>query len=282
MHNSDSPAYRKASLQYLRKGTPLDIALKAAEQERRPSQYIWRTMGDGKVRPAHAANDGRLFSWDIRPSTGYPGEELNCRCKAEAYIKGESEFAYQELVFAANDATPKWKTLDFLKHHYFGNGRTVLLEQIGHLSGLINHYFYSVVRDGKDSRSRVNSQIIEAARNKGWGAFSYVFNNSYTELGDYLWVFGGGTISGVFNGNVHPENGMLVIQGNVEYRYQDTFTDLVNARQRISHGTSNPEEASILTLLATDFYGVYFDILGSWKTQFSSEVKENRQSSVYR
>lgn len=43
--------------------------------------YIWQTMEDNKVRPTHAANNGKYFTWK-RPSpiTGKPGDEPNCRC----------------------------------------------------------------------------------------------------------------------------------------------------------------------------------------------------------
>ena len=36
----------------------------------------------GHVRPSHAENDGKIFSWDTPPATGHPGEDHNCRCTA--------------------------------------------------------------------------------------------------------------------------------------------------------------------------------------------------------
>ena len=54
-------AYAKAFNLYLRKGVPIDLSLKAVAQEHPTTQYIWRTRGDGKVRAAHAANNGRIF-----------------------------------------------------------------------------------------------------------------------------------------------------------------------------------------------------------------------------
>jgi len=45
------------------------------KEERTPTHYIWSTAGDGKVRPSHAANDGKTFAWDNPPSTGHPGED---------------------------------------------------------------------------------------------------------------------------------------------------------------------------------------------------------------
>ena len=77
----DQKIYRKAFLEYLRKGTPIARSIK---QGQTTSHYIWRTRQDNKVRSSHAANDGRVFSWDNPPSTGHPGEDYNCRCWAEA------------------------------------------------------------------------------------------------------------------------------------------------------------------------------------------------------
>ena len=42
--------------------------------------YIWRCVGDGKVRSSHADRDGQIFSWNEAPEGGHPGEEYNCRC----------------------------------------------------------------------------------------------------------------------------------------------------------------------------------------------------------
>lgn len=68
--------YRKAFTQYLRRGTAICISHKAAEQP--TTHYIWRTAGDDKVRSSHAANNGKIFSWDNPPETGHPGEDYGC------------------------------------------------------------------------------------------------------------------------------------------------------------------------------------------------------------
>lgn len=47
------------------------------------NKYIWRTVGDDRVRPEHADLEGKEFSWDSPPSIGHPGEPINCRCYAE-------------------------------------------------------------------------------------------------------------------------------------------------------------------------------------------------------
>lgn len=101
-----SPLYRQAFLHYLRTGTPIALSLKAAAEHPTP-YYIWRTQGDDKVRPEHAANAGMIFAWDNPPSTGHPGEAVNCRCWAEDYywipntgtVEPPLDPAYPELLF---------------------------------------------------------------------------------------------------------------------------------------------------------------------------------------
>lgn len=49
-------------------------------------KYIWRTSLDERVRPLHAQREGKIFSWDDPPSDGAPGQAINCRCVAQAYL----------------------------------------------------------------------------------------------------------------------------------------------------------------------------------------------------
>lgn len=77
--------YRDAFIRYLRKGTSIELTLKALKETHPSKLYIWRTRGDANVRPSHAANNGKVFSWDSRPTTGHPGEDYGCRCIAEAF-----------------------------------------------------------------------------------------------------------------------------------------------------------------------------------------------------
>lgn len=41
--------------------------------------YVWRTVGDERVRASHSAHDWETRAWDEDPD---PGEEFNCRCWA--------------------------------------------------------------------------------------------------------------------------------------------------------------------------------------------------------
>lgn len=60
------------------------------------NQYVWRTVGDEAVRSAHAALDGKIFSYDDPPEIEGegrhgPGEIWNCRCYAEPLLPKENE-----------------------------------------------------------------------------------------------------------------------------------------------------------------------------------------------
>lgn len=51
-------------------------------------EYVWRTVGDERVRDDHASKEGETFRWDDPPAdTGHPGEDYQCRCTAEPVIK---------------------------------------------------------------------------------------------------------------------------------------------------------------------------------------------------
>lgn len=46
-------------------------------------RYVWRTVGDGKVREGHASKEGHVFRWSDLEDGAHPGEDYNCRCWAE-------------------------------------------------------------------------------------------------------------------------------------------------------------------------------------------------------
>lgn len=49
--------------------------------------FIWRTVGDERVRDEHEELDGEEFSYDDPPEEGLPGEPIQCRCYAEPVFK---------------------------------------------------------------------------------------------------------------------------------------------------------------------------------------------------
>ncbi len=63
--------------------TKLNGAINQVRQENAGvTSYVWSTSGDERVRPEHAALEGRAFSWNDPPSIGHPGEDIQCRCVA--------------------------------------------------------------------------------------------------------------------------------------------------------------------------------------------------------
>jgi len=65
MSLTQTPAYRKAFDEYLRHGTPIDLSPKADSRRadaHTTSHYVWRTQKDGRVRPSHRANEGKIFA----------------------------------------------------------------------------------------------------------------------------------------------------------------------------------------------------------------------------
>jgi SPP1 gp7 family putative phage head morphogenesis protein len=59
---------------------------KVRHEQIRVDRYVWETMLDDRVRPDHQDRQGRIYSWDDPPADGNPGEPINCRCVAAAYV----------------------------------------------------------------------------------------------------------------------------------------------------------------------------------------------------
>jgi SPP1 gp7 family putative phage head morphogenesis protein len=53
------------------------------QQELGVTHFIWRTVGDERVRKEHQSLDGKKFAWEAPPAEGLPGEPINCRCEPE-------------------------------------------------------------------------------------------------------------------------------------------------------------------------------------------------------
>lgn len=58
-------------------------------------QYQWVSSGDERVRPTHAANNGKVFDWDKPPATGHPGEDYQCRCRSAPVLPGDTAESLQ-------------------------------------------------------------------------------------------------------------------------------------------------------------------------------------------
>lgn len=73
-----------------------------SQNEAGVSQYVWISMSDDRVRPAHFDLDGQTCDWDNPPLTAdvssngeddHPGEDYNCRCVASPI---EPDEGYEE------------------------------------------------------------------------------------------------------------------------------------------------------------------------------------------
>ncbi len=75
--------------------------------------YIWRTVQDNRVRKTHVEREGHVFSWEIEPLGGHPGQDNHCRCWAEAYMPKANITISMPRAFEA----PNWKadTLEMLR-----------------------------------------------------------------------------------------------------------------------------------------------------------------------
>ena len=62
-------------------------------------KFVWRTQRDPRVRDAHEAIDGGVFSWtDGAPEIGFPGEPIQCRCYGLAVIDRGQALAQTEWI----------------------------------------------------------------------------------------------------------------------------------------------------------------------------------------
>lgn len=238
--------YRRAIVEYLRKGTPIRLGTKQTETS---GQYVWRTQNDDKVRPSHRANDGHVFDWSAPPDTGNPGSEYGCRCQAVPYARGATEFAYHAMQEFPPVQTHRYGDVDFVAHYYYGGGQALTLSEVGHLHEIAKHYAYSTGDEG--AFRRLSNQIADAARKVRSGSFSYAFEAPY-DFGDVEFSHGWGVVKGIFSGIVTTQERILRISGESQFAFSDRFQDPVGLGMAVG--------------------GDPYDITGDWTASFSAEV----------
>jgi SPP1 gp7 family putative phage head morphogenesis protein len=247
--------YRRAFVEYLRKGTPIRLQTKQAATS---GQYVWRTRDDDKVRPSHRANDGHVFDWSAPPATGHPGSEYGCRCQAVPYVSGATEFAFHVMQDFPPVQTHRYGDFDFVAHYYYGGGRELTLSEIGHLREIAEHYAYVTGNEG--AFRRLSNQIADEARKVRTGNFSYDFEAVY-DFGYVEFSHGDGVVSGEFSGTVSSQDGLLRIAGESRFRFTDRFEDPVN--------------------LGIEVGGDPYDITGECTASFSAEVFADSKDSEF-
>lgn len=255
MTNNSEADYRDAFGEYLRRGTPIRLGAKQFQPNK---YYVGRTKRDDNVRKSHRENDGRLFNWASPPDTGHPGVEFGCRCQAVPYSSGSTEFAFHDMQDFSSVQTHRYGDLDFVAHYYYGDGRELTLNEIGHLREIAEHYAYSAGYHG--AFRRLADQIADQARKAEHGSFTYAFAASY-DFGVVAFSHGDGVVRGVFSGSVTHEGQILKINGNTEFTFSDRFEDPINLRIELG--------------------GKPYAITGAWTASFHAEVFADRNNSGY-
>lgn len=262
------------------------------------THYIWRTVGDNRVRSRHAAFGGQIFSWNETPPGGYhPGEDYGCRCWAEPHKPGEpQERVSQTVTSAVSDVLPAWTRADSVFYYLWGESTTVQLSDIGLLQKVIDRAREIVF-------PRVEAQIIEAARKNGKGSFPWNFRNSY-DFKPAFWPLGRATLEGKTSVNVVDKGQFWVITADIDYFFSDTYTDILSIDDAVKYLVDHfedlrdfPGKDSLKEFLewlkpnptkkpGEPPYGITesgiwdfpfteaFDIIGSWTTRIEAVVKK--------
>jgi Phage Mu protein F like protein len=276
---TDSPIYQKAFEQYLRRGTPIDISLKAlmtkaaeSRENHTTTHYIWRTAGDGKVRAGHAANEGRIIAWNNAPPTGHPREDYGCRCWAEPYDPRVSEYVWQRVISIVDEGLNRREWDDFIRHFYDGNGQAVSLASAGHLQDVIDH---ARQPGSHQVFEGIEKQIIAQARSIRSGALEGSSSNSYN-FSNVSYVHGSSTVNTNYTGSVTDRDGILIIRARIQYTFEDVFTDPLSIRERrigTSTPHSNDEEGEV--------GGIAYRIYGTWVTELQAAIHADVRHSRY-
>lgn len=230
--------------------------------KRTTTRYVWHTQHDGRVRSAHAANDGKIFSWSEPPATGHPGEAYNCRCRAEPYVAGATEFATHSFSSGLAASYDRWSDWDFVHHYYYGEGRPVTLLEIGHLREVAEQYAYQ-----EGVFRRLSNQIADAARDAGVGPLWYNFSGVY-DFGSVQFSHGDSMVDGSFRGGVEVRGDMLLIKGENRFIFRDVFKD--------------PLDMDRIVGAEMEVGGTPYEISGEWTANFSAEIFKDETSSRYR
>lgn len=277
MDVTHTPAYRKAFTEYMRRGTPIELSLKAAAQERSTTHYIWRTRGDNKVRASHAANNGKVFAWDSVPPTGHPGEDYGCRCTAEPYQPRVNEHLAQTVTSIVDEGLHRWEWHEFVGHFYLGEGRQIRLSDVGHLQTIINR---ARQRKVEQVFERLGRQILRQARSIRSGPFTGDSSRKY-DFSTVSFIHGDSTVNTNYAGSVRKEGNALLIEVKINYFYEDKFTDPVNFREN-TIGTSDPSKVPPGKPLEGEVGGTLYRIYDSWSTELRAVVDMDPNKSGYR
>ena len=243
--------------------------------DRPTTHYIWRTRGDGKVRSRHAKFNGKVFSWNNPPESGYhPGEDYGCRCWAEPFDpednESRKEFSSHVVSGAASDSTSPWNTLDYTRHYRHGNGANVTLHETGQLQNVIDYASSYNQPKGGTIFERFARDIFTEARQKGAGSFYLSFNANY-DMRRIATSFRTVLVYGTANINITDRGKFLIVNADIEYSFYDRYTDPTDWR---NHFDDEDDEIN-------DDYGTPYDITDTWIGTLTAMIKKEGSQSKY-
>jgi SPP1 gp7 family putative phage head morphogenesis protein len=240
------------------------------------THYIWRTQGDNKTRPSHAANNGKTFSWDNPPPTGNPGQAYGCRCWAEPFDPedGESriEFRNQIVTSFQLSISESWTTYDYTQHYRNGGGRPVTLSETGQLQNVIVYVSTYPQPKGGTIFDRFASNLFEKARQQGVGSFSLGFNANYNMIG-IVTSFRTVIVEGMATVNVEDRGKFLIIHADIDYSFKDRYTDPTDWQDH----SKEPRGSDAIR----DDYGIPYDITDTWGAVLTAMIKKDSSQSKY-
>jgi hypothetical protein len=121
--------------------------------------------------------------------------------------------------------------------------------------------------------NRVERQIIEKAREKDIGLFVYSFEDTY-EFGDVLFSLGESTVRGVFIGDSRIQEDYLIINGRIDYYFNDAFSDPLQLVEIIDKIPGvDREDAEDFISSFSDSAGTVYPITDSWQTKFNATLR---------
>lgn len=247
-------------------------ALSRAAGGKAAGTYIWRTVGDDKVRADHAALNGTVRDLSDSPD---PGEEFNCRCWADfkglnlEALKEIPTGLHQEVVSSLYQSSQKWIDEDFINHWKHGKGQEVTLPNIGWLVEIIEHA-------KKIMFHKVEKQIADKARQVKTGSFTDTWERSYN-FQDIVFSIGDAVIRGRFTGTVKKDKNILHVEAIAYYLLDDEFADPSSVRQNLL-GSSDPDilwdnMIGDATLYITEAGNTPYPITGTWMTKVTGSIQ---------
>ena len=162
----------------------------------KPIRYIWRTMGDDKVRGSHADRDGQTFDWNSGDSR--PGEDYNCRCYAEFLEEDEKgniwygkETPYLKdgeykphLIFGLSPES--LKKIDDWYHEKYKENKKSGKPMIPYYKGLPDDTLHNNISEAESHRDDISKKIWFAIKVYATGEWDYKKNNyAYEDFGNF-------------------------------------------------------------------------------------------------